>query len=137
MDMLRVFSLFLCLISSVVLSSQTLSPAPQRDDSQAFLSSARRVNGLDSDNVQPWHVRGTYKLFNKDGKVDDTGVYEEWWWSDINYKRSYTSSKFTQVEYAISKGLFRDGSQDWLGADTMMLRSSLIQPLLKEDELKG
>ena len=85
-------------------------------------------NGLNSADVRPWHIHGSYSLFSKDGKAEDSGVYEEWWVSATRYKRTFTSQHLTQTEYATGAGLFREGSQDWLGSE-IVLRSSLIEPL--------
>jgi hypothetical protein len=98
---------------------------------------AREKNGLDSPDVRPWHIRGTYTFYGTNGKPEDTGVYEEWWVSSRRYKRSFTSPKFVQVEYATESGLFREGSQDWPSGYRLLLRSNLIEPMPSEDILRG
>src|SRR5215471_14974129 len=98
-------------------------------DPAALMSLAREKNGLSSSDVQPWHIRGTYTFFDNDGTPYDTGVYEEWWFSDQKYKRSYIGSKIKQVDYATRTGLYREGYQDWLGSNELSLRSALIDPL--------
>jgi protein TonB len=127
-------ALFLCLASPLLIALAQTSLAPE--DPAAFLALAREKNGLDSPEVQPWHLRGTYTFFDRSGKVDDSGVYEEWWVSPSKYKRSFTSSKFTQVEYANGTGLYRVGSQDWAGGNEMLLRADLLDPLPESEVLK-
>jgi len=106
-------------------------------DPTALMSLAREKNGLDSLDVQPWHIRGTYTFFDFDGKPYNTGVYEEWWFSERKYKRSYVSAKFNQVDYATGTGLYREGSQDWPGFNELSLRSNLIEPLPDDGTLKA
>jgi TonB family protein len=105
-------------------------------DPTALMSLAREKNGLDSLDVQPWHIRGTYTFFDNDGNPQDSGVYEEWWFSEKKYKRSYVSAKFNQVDYATGTGLYREGSQEWPGFNVMSLRTALIEPLLYDNTLK-
>ena len=105
-------------------------------DPTALISLAREKNGLNSSDVQPWHIRGTYTFFDNDGKPMNTGVYEEWWFSEQKYKRSYADAKFKQVDYATGTGLYREGSQDWPGFNELSLRSSLIDPLPDDGTLK-
>ena len=132
----RLLSLSLCLISPLTLLSQTVPPAPLPSDPVVLMSLARERNGLNSPDVHPWHIRGTYTTFDTNGKVDDTGVYEEWWVSPAKYKRSYTGTKFKQVDYATGNGLCREGTQDWPSSKEMLLRSNLIEPLPDDDALK-
>jgi hypothetical protein len=133
---IQIFFLFLGLVSPIPLLAQAAPTTPLPNDPVALMSLAHEKNGLNSPDVQPWHIRGSYTFFDKDGKSEDTGVYEEWWVSPKKYKRSYTSTKFKQVEYATGSGLYREGSQDWPGANEMLIRSNLIEPLPGDDVLK-
>jgi TonB family protein len=85
-------------------------------------------NGLRGPDVQPWHIRGHYTTYDKDGKPEDQGVYEEWWVSATRYKRSFMSQKFAQTEYANGSGLFRAGKQEWPMAELAM-RLNLVEPV--------
>jgi len=105
-------------------------------DPAALFALACEKNGLESSDVQPWHIRGSYTFYDIKGNVEDKGVYEEWWVSAGRYKRSFTGQKFTQTEYATGGRLLRTGSQDWPSANVMLLRSSLIEPLLYDPILK-
>jgi hypothetical protein len=120
----------------LVLFSQPSSSQPMPSDSAALMSLAREKNGLNSSDVQPWHIRGTYTLFDIDGKPLKSGVYEEWWFSKQKYKRSYTSAQFNQVDYATGTALYREGSQDWPGFYEVSLRPDLIEPLPEDSTLK-
>jgi len=122
-------ALFLCLISPFYLFGQTSSQPPLPTDATTLMSEAHEKNGLNSADVKPWHIRARYTVMSQDGKPQDAGVYEEWWFAPNKYKRSYTSPRFKQVDYATGSGLFREGSQDWAGDDEVLVRSRLIEPL--------
>jgi TonB family protein len=98
------------------------------NDPKALLAIGFEKNGLRGPDVQPWHIRGHYTIYDKDGKADDQGVYEERWVSATRYERSFTSAKFNQTEYASGSGLFRTGMQEWPMAELAM-RSSLVEPV--------
>jgi TonB family protein len=126
----------LCSMSPLMLFSQAAPSQPMPGDSATLMSLAREKNGLDSSDVQPWHIHGAYTFFDNDGKPQSSGVYEEWWFSERKYKRSYTSAEFNQVDYATGTGLYREGSQDWPGFFELSLRLNLIEPLPDDGTLK-
>jgi TonB family protein len=100
------------------------------------MSISHEKNGLTGNDIQPWHVHGTYRSY-KDGNLEYEGTYEEWWISPSQYKVSFTSPKFTQTDYAIGTALLRDGAQDWPNGAELLLRESLTDPLPDPAELKG
>ena len=124
----RILPAFLFVATCLDVFCQTPTVGSLPKDPVVLMSLGLEKNGLNSADVRPWHIRGSYTLYNKDGKAEDNGVYEEWWVSATKYKRTFTSQHLTQTEYATGAGLFRDGSQDWLGSE-IALRSSLIEPL--------
>ena len=129
-------TLILIQLSPLKALSQDVPSAAMPKDPAALLSLGHERNGLNSPDVKPWHIRGNYTFYDSDGKVEDTGVYEEWWVSENQYKRSFFGTNFAQVEFATGHGLFRTGSQAMPNASAMMLRTSLIQPLLESELLK-
>lgn len=126
-----------CLGLTISLHSQIALNQPLPKDPIAALNLAREVNGLDSANVKPWHIRGSYTIYSDGVKVDDQGIYEEWWVSPSQYKRSFTSGKFKQTEYASGTALYRDGSQEWLGGREMSMLTSLLAPLPEKELTKA
>jgi TonB family protein len=131
-----VFVVFLCVWASGPVLCKAAQEGSLPKDPAALFALAREKNGLESSDVRPWHIRGSYTFYDIKSNVGDKGVYEEWWVSAARYKRSFTGQKFTQTEYATGGRLLRTGSQDWPGADLMLLRSSLIEPLLYDSILK-
>lgn len=118
----------LCLASHFMAHSQSGPAASLPNDPKDLFSLISDRNGLESSDVKPWHIRGHFTIYNKDGKPEDQGTYEEWWVRPNKYKRSFTTAKFTQTDYANGGVLFREGLQDWSGVETGM-RSALITPI--------
>jgi TonB family protein len=130
MTILRTQILFALLCAGVSFKalSQDVAAGTLPKDPEALLMLGQEKNGLSGSGVQPWHIRGHYTIYDEEGKPEDTGVYEEWWVSATRYKLSFTGTKYTQVDYATGKALFRDGSLDWLDGN-IALRSRLINPI--------
>jgi hypothetical protein len=99
------------------------------NDPKAILDAAAKVNGLSGPISQPRHLRVSYQNFDTEGQSQDSGVYEELWVSDKKYKLSYSSSKFTQTDFATDRGLYRSGNQNWPGPEETMVRTKLIEPI--------
>src|SRR5260370_12154939 len=122
--------LWLCLVADAPSSAQTGASAPLPTHPVAFMILAHDKNGLNSADVKPWHIRGSYTIYDKNGKPADTGVYEAWWVAPDRYVRSFAGSRFQQTEYATDKGLFRKGQQKWAGSDYVDMRASLVEPIV-------
>ena len=108
---------------------ETQLGAPMPNDPNAILSTAAKVNGLNSPNLQPWHIKASYQTFDVKGEPKDSGTYEEFWISDRKYRRSYTSRSFTQTDIATGSGLFRSGNQNWPELLEAAVRWALTQPI--------
>jgi TonB family protein len=108
-------------------SQDTTGPLPTNPS--ALLDLARQKNGLSGPGVRPWHIHGTYRTYDEKGSLLREGVYEEWWLSPTKYKRTFSSTDFTQTDYANGIGLFRSGAQDWPEGFEIALRERLINPL--------
>lgn len=111
--------------------------ASMPSDPATLLTLAARVNGLDGPDLQPWHIKVSYQMFDADGDPQNSGTYEEFWVSPNKYKRTYTSDNFTQTDVATHAGLFRSGNQEWPGAGEIKVRVLLLQPLIETDLQHG
>ncbi len=125
---LRIHVLLLCAVAYLHGDCQTTPDGTLPKDPAALMSLGLARNGLGATDLKPWHIRGTFVLYDDNGKPDDKGVYEEWWAASGRYKLSFSSSKFTQTDYAKGGELYREGVQDW-SPTAEAIRSSLIEPL--------
>lgn len=105
------------------------------DDPAEILKDAARLNGLDQTGAVPYHIRVKYETFDEEGDPDQSGMFEEFWKGPRQYKRSYTSDKFTQRDYATAGGLYRVGSQKWPVPDLAKVRANLVTPVSDDIDL--
>ncbi len=87
------------------------TPTDQKDTVRSELG--RKVNGLTGPDVQPWHLKATFEVFDDDGESKDKGTFEEWWVSDKQYKRTYSSAEFSQTDFGTDHGVLRTGNPSW------------------------
>lgn len=127
-------TLFFLLLQHAGFAQSPAESLPQ--DAGQLLHLAHMKNGLNGQDVRPWHIRGTYALYDQNGKPQSHGTYEEWWFAPDLYKRAFTDAKDSETDYADGKGLYRDGAQPWLG-DEIDIRELLLNPIPDGPELNG
>ena len=49
--------------------------------------------------MKPWHIKGTYQLYDQSGKPAQQGSYEYWWESAKVYRSSWNRSDATRTEW--------------------------------------
>ena len=103
-------------------------------DAADILALARKYNGLDSPNLKPWHIVASYETFDDKGQSKAKGTFEEFWLGDGKYKRSYTSSTFTQTEFKTSDGRYRTGDHDSPPYPENLVEDLLLHPLPSSEE---
>jgi TonB family protein len=135
----------ICFTLLVVLSAAASSaPKSRRREPDALpkkpaaiIAAAARLNGLTGTGLQPWHIRAAYQAFDKSGKLQESGTYEEWWISDGEYKQSYSSHSFNQTEFAAGAGVYQTGDQGLPGYVETTVRNDLIEPIPANLDLSG
>lgn len=135
-------------VTFLLTAAQAAPPTPPAQKTNAELASAatpadpaerlevgRRLNGLAVPGAKPWHLKATYQLYDDKAKPTESGTYEEWWFSDKQYKLAYHSATFNQEEYSNDRGVFRAGDQGWQPWPLSRLRDQIEYPILPADEL--
>jgi hypothetical protein len=97
-------------------------------DLPSWLNKASSVNGLETTDLQPWHIVVIYDQFDEDGDNVHSGVYEEYWAGPTKYKKIYKSDDFNQTEYGTEKGLYRSGDQQWPNRAQLQVRAEVVTP---------
>jgi hypothetical protein len=95
-------------------------------DLTKWLSKEAALNGLQSADLQPWHIVVTYDQFDEDGDNVNSGVYEEYWAGAKKYKRIYKSDNLNETDYVTEKGLYRLGDQQWPDRAQLQVRSEIV-----------
>jgi hypothetical protein len=135
--------------SEIVISPATsgfLAIVKLRDDKPAMNSDSNLptwirqvsgVNGLQTSDVQPWHIVVTYDQFDEDGDNVHSGTFEEYWAGPTKYKRTYKSDDFNQTDIATDHGLYRSGDQRWPDPVELQVRAEVIDPFSYAATLQG
>jgi len=91
----------------------TESPAViMPSDPKSLMLLAARSNGLHGPDVQPWHLKVSYSLFDDAGVAADEGTIEEFWVSPHQFKVVYKSKTFSLTDYGTVAGVMRAGAQN-------------------------
>ena len=99
------------------------------------LEAGRQHNGLAAPGAKPWHVKATYHFVGNKQKPGESGTFEEWWFSEKQYKIAYHSATFNQEEFNSDKGLFRSGDQNWPPWPLSLIRRAIEHPVPPPDEI--
>lgn len=94
-------------IASVTINLKNDKHSSRADavDLTTWLPKVAALNGLQSGDLQPWHIVVTYDQFDEDGDNVHSVVYEEYWAGAKKYKRIYKSDNFNQTDYVTEKGV--------------------------------
>lgn len=122
---------------TINLKSDKQTPNADEVDLTKWLSREAALNGLQSTELEPWHIVVTYDQFDEDGDNVHSGVYEEYWAGVKKYKRTYKSDNLNQTDYATDKGLYRLGDQQWPDRAQLQVRSEVVDPFSYAATLAG
>ena len=81
-------------------------------DAKALMLLAAKTNGLTGSDVQPWHLKASFTLFDDTGAVTDDGTFEEFWVSTHQFKVVYKSKVLSLTDYGTGSGVLRAGAQN-------------------------
>lgn len=73
-------------------------------DPRGMLEAGRALYGFDDPGLKPWHLKGTYQLFNEDGNPAEQGSYEYWWVAPKVYRSTWTRPSGTRTEWSTAEG---------------------------------
>jgi protein TonB len=96
-------------------------------DPKELMLLAAKTNGLTGDDVQPWHLKGSWKMLDDTGGITDQGTYEEFWVSKNKFKRTLTNKTASLTEYGTEKGVLISDNEP--SVNTHDLRRQWISPM--------
>lgn len=106
-------------------------------DAVVWANERSSANGLQSQDLQPWHIVITYDQFDDDGDNIHSGTFEEFWAGAKKYKTSYQSDNLNQTNYVTGQGLFRAGDQRWPSRAEILVQTEVVDPFAYATTLKG
>jgi TonB family protein len=134
----RAFSSSISLICLLAFASAAgAQNAALPTDPKELMLLAAKTNGLTGADVQPWHLKASYKLLDEKGNITDQGTYEEFWVSLTKFKRIFTGKSFSLTDYGTAKGIFRAGQSEPIHPPSYeSLRRELVSPLPSPEWIK-
>jgi TonB family protein len=125
---LRDLTTFAILTSSILLWGFPAS-AKTSTDPRALMQLAAKTTGLNGTEVQPWHLKFSFKALDEKGAILDEGSYEEIWINPIKFKRTLKGATHTLTDYGTEKGVFRSGDEKKASTILNDFHLAILNPL--------
>jgi TonB family protein len=122
-------SLLASFISSVAQNSATsVSELPK--DPRVLLAGAKPLYAYNDSALRPWHLVGTYQIFDHAGNPAQHGTYEFWWEKPGVYRSSWSRAGSTRSEWHTEDGnAFQQSSGDRLFYFEHAIESLVFSPV--------
>jgi len=89
---MRIFTL-ICFAFAAVSAVSVQSPATPKpqlpNDPRDMLAAALPQYDFSGATMKPWHIKGTYQIYDESGNPEEQGSYEYWWESAKVYRSSW------------------------------------------------
>jgi len=128
------FSFAACGLFSPSIKPQNAAPLQPASgvlpsDPKALMRSALKLNNLDGEGVEPWHIKASFQLFDEQGSVTDEGTYEEFWASPTQSKRTFIGRNFSETTYGSKAGLVLSDVKGDTPDLMLAARDNLVTPM--------
>jgi TonB family protein len=100
---------FVAAIAAVSAPGQS-TPLPS--DPKDLMRLAAQSNSIGGADMQPWHLKFHFQVYDEKGHPADQGTFEEYWAGTHKSKINYTSPEFTQTRYETESGVLFSGERD-------------------------
>lgn len=123
--------LYLLTIPAIVMSQSPASSLPELPkDPRAMLSAAQSLYAYNDSALKPWHLSGTYQLFDESGNPAQQGKYDFWWEKPDVYRSTWSRDGVTQTEWHTADGKsLRKSSGERLFYFEHALQDLLLRPI--------
>ena len=102
-DFVLALSLLAPVASSAAQNSASSSPEVPKEP-RALLTAAKPLYGFEDSGLKPWHLTGTYQIFDASGNIAQTGKYEFWWKEPGVYRSRWSRAGVTRSEWHTADG---------------------------------
>jgi TonB family protein len=102
-SLLAAVSLFAGLTFSATRATSQIASAPTdlNAKAHAIFNKGVQLNGLTAKDMQPYHLKATYELYEGD-PTPEAGTLEVWSTGPDTWKRTYTGKKYSGTEWSVS-----------------------------------
>jgi TonB family protein len=104
-------------------------PAAAAVDGNALMMQAAKANGLKGADMQPWHLKASYKILDEQGTQKDEGTFEELWVSSVRYKQTFIGQNYSRTEFGTEKGIVFTGTHETPRAQILEMAREFVAPL--------
>ena len=95
-----------------------------------MLAAAAPQYDFDGTSMKPWHLKGTYQLYDEAGNPTQKGTYEYWWESAKVHRSSWSRTDATRTEWhTIDEKMFYRATGDRLFYFEHELEQLLFSPV--------
>jgi len=115
------------LVAVPPLAQEISSPTPT--EPKVLLHLAASLNGLNGPELKPWHLKAALREADDAGNTTLDGNFEEFWAAPGEFKRVFSTSSYTIVEYGTQKGIVRVGGVDENPWELRQLILAFTEPL--------
>jgi TonB family protein len=99
----------ICVTQAVVAAALAQNPSnPMPDlpkEAREMLVAAAPFYNFNEPAMKPWHLKGTYQLYDDLGNLGQQGTYEYWWVSPKVYRSSWTRTGAARTEWHTADGM--------------------------------
>lgn len=104
---------FCCVFAAVIATASAFcQSAPLPSDPKDLMRLAAQSNSIAGADMQPWHLKFHFQVYDQKGHPTDQGTFEEFWAGTHKSKIIYTSPEFTQTRYESESGVLFSGERD-------------------------
>ncbi len=100
-----------------------------------IFAQARPLYDFGSKEMKPWHMKVSYQIFETEGYPGEQGTYEYWWAAPDRYRSTWKRGTVEDSEWRAGEETFHKGSGSALNFYEWKLRSVLLDPLPKPEEV--
>jgi TonB family protein len=105
------------------------TPGLPKEPREVFAAAAQFYD-FSAAELQPWHLKVSYLLYDESGKKSDPGTFEYWWASPQRHRSSWFRGGIRHTDWYASDGKF---AYEWKGDPISlfeeMLPAALLSPL--------
>ena len=120
-------------ISAIATASALCQSTSLPSDPKDLMRLAAQSNSIGGADMQPWHLKFHFQVYDEKGNPTGQGTFEEYWAGAHKSKIIYTSPEFTQTRYETETGVLFTGDRDpSLGIFSQILKQ-FINPVALDE----
>lgn len=104
MRIVALICLAMVVVSPVIAQNPTTTTPELPKAPRDLLAAALSQYAVGGTTTRPWHIKGTYQLYDEAGNPAQQGSYESWWESPKVYRSTWSRNSATRSEWHTNDG---------------------------------